>query len=163
MKNLLIIVIGISFMLLSCNAQETKKKEVDKSKTIQSENKKLFESTPVPKQLTSEEYIQIIHDFKSNPGWKFKGNKPCVVDFYADWCKPCKMMEPVMEKLAHEYEGKVNFYKVNVDDNKELSQVYGISSIPFFLFCPMNGQPQASMGMKTEDEMRKAIESILKQ
>ncbi len=175
MKRVIIISLGFLFMFASCQAQAEKEENMPSMTTFQSEaNEDVnIETEPFqevqeisvvdkPVEINTEEYIKLIHDFKTFNFWKFNGDKPCVVDFYADWCRPCKMMEPTMEKLAKEYAGKVNFYKVNVDNNRELAQAYGVSSIPFFLFCSNNGQPQASMGMMSEEDMRNVIESMLK-
>ncbi len=167
MKKLVFSILCLSLMFISCQAQADKMQNEDQTSTAQaSVDSKINPENQVsgtPMQINTEEFIKLVHDFKSNPGWKFNGNKPCVVDFYADWCRPCKMMDPIMEKLAKEYDGKINFYKVNIDQNKELAQAYNISSIPFFLFCSINGQPQASMGMMAEEDLRKALDSILNQ
>lgn len=168
MKRLIIISLSFLFTFTSCQAQTKKVENMHQATTseapIHNEVEVVKEEAivNVPVEINTEEYIKLIHDFKTFSFWKFNGNKPCVVDFYADWCRPCKMMEPTIAKLAKEYAGKVNFYKVNVDKNKELAQAYGVSSIPFFLFCSNSEQPQASMGMMSEDDMRNVIESMLK-
>ncbi len=113
-------------------------------------------------QLTSAEFIANIFDYKTNKEWTYKGSGACVIDFYADWCKPCKMVAPIMDELAKEYEGKITFYKVNVDNEGELASVFGIQSIPSVLFVPANGdQPQMSVGAMDKAGYQKSIEDTL--
>lgn len=114
-------------------------------------------------KLTTQQFIDQIFDYKNNPdAWKYKGGKPAIIDFYADWCRPCKMVAPIMEELAAEYKGQINIYKVNTDEEKELAgQVFGIQSIPSILFIPMNGQPQMQAGAMSKEEYVKLIQSVL--
>ena len=112
--------------------------------------------------LTTEAFRQKVYDFKTNKDWKFEGSRPCIVDFYADWCGPCKMVAPILEDLAKEYDGKVDIYKVNTDQEQELAQAFGISSIPTIIFVPVSGQPQAAMGALPKETFKKAIASVLK-
>ena len=114
-----------------------------------------------PISITSEQYIQLVADFKKDKEWKFKGKKPCVVDFYADWCRPCKMMEPAFEKAAEKYAGKVNFYKINVDFNKDISAAYQITGIPTLFFCTVDGKVGRVSGLLSEEEIMAYVESIL--
>jgi thioredoxin len=101
-------------------------------------------------------------DYEKNPqNWVFKGEKPCVVDFYADWCRPCKMVAPIMEDLAKEYEGKINIYKVNVDNEKELSQFFQIESIPAILFIPLKENPSMQAGAMSKEQYKQIIEDFL--
>lgn len=110
--------------------------------------------------LTQETFCQNVFDFHNQRNWKYLGNKPCIIDFYADWCRPCKAMEPILEKLAKEYAGQVLFYKVNVDQESALANYFQINSIPFLLYCPMNDLPKSTMGGLSEEELRKYIELI---
>lgn len=113
-------------------------------------------------QLTKAEFLSKVDDFEAGKSeWKFKGERPAIVDFYATWCGPCKALAPVLEELAEEYAGRVDFYKVDSDREQELSAVFGIRSIPSLLFCPMEGEPQMMRGAAPKDELRKAIEQIL--
>ena len=117
--------------------------------------------------LTKADFIEKVMDYPNNPTeWVFKGDKPCIIDFYADWCGPCRITSPILEELAVEYAGKINVYKVNVDNEKELSRIFGISSIPAFLYCPMNGKPSMTSGIARDKEQTKQmfinyIDSIL--
>lgn len=93
--------------------------------------------------------------------WTFKGQLPAVIDFYADWCGPCKMVSPVLEKLSKEYEGRLNIYKVNTENEPQLSAMFGITSIPSILFIPTDGKPQMSAGALPEREFRRMFREIL--
>ena len=112
--------------------------------------------------ITTEDFINKVMDYKSNPTeWKYKGDKPAVIDFYASWCGPCKMMTPIMDELAAEYEGKVHIYKVDTEAEEELAQVFGIRSIPTLLFIPMNGKPMMSQGALPKADLKKIIKDNL--
>jgi thioredoxin 1 len=114
-----------------------------------------------PVSLTKAEFLTKVFDYTKSNEWAFAGDKPCVIDFYADWCKPCKMVAPILDELATQYKGKVNFYKINIDNEKELAQTFGIQSIPSILFVPMKGQPQMSVGVLSKEDYAKAVEAIL--
>lgn len=97
--------------------------------------------------LTKAEFLTKVHDFEANPQeWKYLGDKPCIVDFYASWCGPCKMIAPILEELAAEYDGQIYIYKINTEEEQELSAAFGIRSIPTLLFCPMGEAPQMAQG-----------------
>ncbi len=111
--------------------------------------------------LTKETFISKVFDYEKNKDWKFAGELPCLIDFYADWCGPCKMVAPILEELAVEYKGKINIFKVDTEEQQELAGVFGIRSIPSILFCPADGAPQMAMGALPKDTFKKAIEDIL--
>ncbi len=112
--------------------------------------------------LTSETFKEKVFNYEQNKEWKFEGDVPCVIDFYADWCGPCKMVAPVLEELQKEYDGKLNIYKVDTEDQKELSAMFGIQSIPSILFIPKEGQPQMSQGALPKDSFKQAFTDVLK-
>lgn len=113
-------------------------------------------------ELTTETFKEKIFDFEKNQEWVYGGEKPAIVDFWADWCSPCKAVAPILEELSEEFEGKVDVYKVNVDEHPELAQTFSIKSIPSLLFIPMNEQPQMAMGALPKDTLKKAINEALK-
>jgi len=116
----------------------------------------------VVNQLNTEMFKKLVYNYQKNPkDWVYKGNLPCIVDFYADWCRPCKMVAPIMEELATQYKGKVVFYKVNTDQERELSQTFNIRSIPALLYIPTNGKPQMSVGLLSKEDYIQQIKSLL--
>jgi thioredoxin 1 len=111
--------------------------------------------------LTKDTFIQKVFDYEKNKDWKFAGELPCIIDFYADWCGPCKMVAPILEDLSKEYEGKINIYKVNTEEEQELASMFGIRSIPSILFCPKDEKPQMAMGALPKEAFVEAIQSVL--
>lgn len=111
--------------------------------------------------LTKDTFLTKVFNYEKNQEWKFAGELPCLIDFYADWCAPCKMVAPILEELAEEYKGKINIYKIDTEEEQELAGVFGIRSIPSLLFCPKDGSPQMAMGALPKDTFKKAIEDIL--
>jgi len=110
--------------------------------------------------LTQETFKTKVFNFEKNKEWKFEGEIPCIIDFYADWCGPCKMVAPILEELATEYNGKLNIYKVDTEDQRELSAMFGIQSIPSLLFVPKEGQPQMAQGALPKDSFKKAFKEV---
>lgn len=111
--------------------------------------------------LTKESFIEKVFDFENETEWKFKGTKPAIIDFYADWCGPCKMISPILEQLSKEYDGKVDIYKIDTEDQQELSAMFGIRSIPSLLFIPTSDKPQMAVGALPKDGFIKAIDEVL--
>jgi thioredoxin 1 len=111
--------------------------------------------------LTKETFLKKVFNYELNKEWKFEGEKPCIIDFYADWCGPCKMVAPVLEELARDYDGKIDVFKVNTEEEQELASAFGIRSIPSFLFVPADGQPQMAMGALPKDTFVKAFKDVL--
>lgn len=111
--------------------------------------------------LTKETFLSKVFNFEKNKEWKYEGEKPCIIDFYADWCGPCKIVAPVLEELSKEFEGKLDIYKVNTEEEQELSSIFGIRSIPSFLFVPASGQPQMAMGALPKETFIKAFKDVL--
>ncbi len=112
--------------------------------------------------LTKETFKEKVFNFELNKEWKFEGPIPCMIDFYADWCGPCKMVAPVLEELQKEYGSNLVIYKVNTEDERELSAVFGVQSIPSLLFVPVDGQPQMAMGALPKSTFEQAISEVLK-
>ena len=112
-------------------------------------------------KLTKETFLEKVFDYEKNKEWNFKGDLPCIIDFYADWYGPCKMIAPVLEELAKEYEGKIRIYKVDTEAERELAGAFGIRSIPSILFCPKNDKPQMAQGALPKASLDKAIKEIL--
>jgi thioredoxin len=110
--------------------------------------------------LTKETFLSKVFNYETNKDWKFEGVKPCVIDFYADWCSPCKMVAPVLEELSGEFSDKLDVYKVNTEEEQELASVFGVRSIPSFLFVPLEGQPQMAMGALPKDTFVKAFKEV---
>ena len=111
--------------------------------------------------LTKETFLKKIFNYEEHKDWKYEGELPSVIDFYADWCGPCKMIAPVIETLSEEYQGKVNFYKIDTEKEQELAGAFGIQSIPSLLFIPKEGQPQMSMGALPKQDFKKIIDRDL--
>jgi thioredoxin 1 len=111
--------------------------------------------------LTKQTFLEKVFDYEKNKEWKFEGDLPVMVDFWAPWCAPCRMVGPVIDELSKEYAGRINFYKVNTDEEQELAGVFGIQSIPSLLFIPKAGTPKMAMGALPKDELKKIIESEL--
>jgi thioredoxin 1 len=110
--------------------------------------------------LTKQTFLEKVFDFEKKSEWQFQGDKPCIIDFYADWCGPCKMVAPIMEELSKEYDGKVDIYKIDTDQEQEMASAFGIRSIPSVLFCPREGKPQMSIGAMPKEGYVQAIEQI---
>lgn len=111
--------------------------------------------------LTKETFLEKIFNYEENKEWKFAGKLPALIDFYADWCGPCKMVAPILDELSKEYEGKINIYKIDTEEQQELAAVFGIRSIPSMLFCPIDEQPQMAVGALPKQSLTQAIEEIL--
>jgi len=115
-----------------------------------------------PVHLNKADFLAKVANYETTPSeWKYLGDKPALIDFYADWCGPCKMIAPFLEELASEYDGEVYIYKIDVDKEQELAQVFGISSIPSLLLVPMNDQPQMTQGAMSKEELKGAIDQVL--
>lgn len=158
MNRILMIValFGLSAISFACssNAEEGKNDKLSTEVGTTNEGKVVM--------ISEAQFKQLIWDYSTNAqAWKFEGELPAVVDFYADWCGPCKLVAPIMDKLAKEFKGKINIYKVNVDKNKELSGVFGINSIPAILFIPKDGKPAMQPGLMKEEQYRQIFKEFV--
>ncbi|MDR2475984.1 MAG: thioredoxin [Bacteroidales bacterium] len=112
--------------------------------------------------LTKADFLSKVVDYESNPEkWIYKGDKPAIIDFYASWCGPCRMIAPWLEELATEYDGKIYIYKINTEKEKELATAFGITSIPTLLFIPMRDPPRMAQGALPKEQLKEAIEEVL--
>ncbi len=111
--------------------------------------------------LTKDTFKTKVFNFEQNKDWKFEGDLPCIIDFYANWCQPCKIIGPIIEELGEEYKDKINVYKINTEEEQELAGMFGIRSIPSILFVPKDGNPQMSVGAVPKDQLKQAIDDIL--
>ncbi|NSW44463.1 MAG: thioredoxin [Bacteroidales bacterium] len=131
------------------------------SQRLLSENKSQAEGNNI-EYLTAATFKQKVFDYTKSKTWNYKGKLPCIIDFYADWCRPCKMIAPYLEELSQTYKGKIYVYKVNTDKEQELAQIFGIQSIPAVLFVPMTGEPQMMIGAHPKTEYEKQVNTFLK-
>jgi thioredoxin 1 len=113
------------------------------------------------KYLTKQGFIDEIFDYENNEEWKYKGKLPAIIDFYADWCGPCKSVAPTLEQLSDEYADKIDIYKIDTDKEAELSQLFGIQSIPTFLFIPVEGAPMVQRGALPKNVFKQVIDERL--
>ncbi|MDD3078690.1 MAG: thioredoxin [Paludibacter sp.] len=112
--------------------------------------------------LTKTDFLAKVANYETNPTeWKYLGDKPCIIDFYANWCGPCKAVAPILEELAKEYDGQIYIYKVNTEEEMELASAFGIRSIPTLLFCPMGENPQMAQGALPKEAFKQAIDEVL--
>jgi thioredoxin 1 len=144
-------------LFASCNNQANKPNE---NKETQSAS---VAEPPVttPVLLSEADFRSKVFDITSGKEWKYAGDKPCIIDFYADWCKPCKMLAPTMEELAVTYKDKVYFYKVNIDQSQNVSAYFNIDGIPAVFLIPLSGEAKSMIGLNPKEEYVKAIEEVL--
>jgi len=151
--NNLILGIGLALTpFYSCQSQQPKVE----NKEVKTQPAKTVE------HLTATSFKQKVFNYELNKEWNFIGTRPVIIDFYADWCGPCKIVAPTVVQIAEQYKGKVDVYKVNVDNEQELSSAFGISGIPAILFIPMADKPQMSTGVLSKADFEKAIKEVLK-
>jgi len=154
MKNLTLIIV-LSMLVASCNGQQKQQKSEEKEVT-----KKETKMNTI--KLNKADFLLKVVNYETNPNeWKYLGDKPAIIDFYADWCGPCRAVAPTLEELAGEYSDKIYIYKVDTDKEQELAGLFGIRSIPSILFIPMDGQPQMAQGALPKAEIKKAIDEFL--
>ncbi|RNC66086.1 co-chaperone YbbN [Proteiniphilum sp. X52] len=139
------ILFAVLMVIVSVSAAEPKEKKTAK-----------------PIELTKATFLEKVFDYEKNPEeWSYNGDKPAIVDFYADWCGPCRIVSPILKDLAAEYGDEIYVYKINVDKEPELAALFGARSIPMFLFIPMNETPQVGMGALPKKSFKEVIDTFL--
>lgn len=172
MRNLVFIAILALLITFnySCNTKGQEQNNADinnaamlatTNNTIMEETKTVETTTGKVVHLTTQEFKEKVFNYEVNKEWKYNGDKPAIIDFYADWCRPCKMVAPILEDLAVEYKDDIVIYKVDTEAEQELAAVFGIRSIPSILFVPVNGQPQMAQGALPKESFKEAINDIL--
>ncbi len=153
MKKNVFLALGLSLLIgfTSCN------KVKEDPKKVEQEEKKANNL----QHLTKAEFLTKVVNYEQTKEWKYLGDKPCIVDFYADWCGPCKKISPLLEELAKEYENEIYIYKINVDKERELASHFEIQSIPALLFISMNEEPKITVGGRSKEDIKADIETIL--
>ncbi|AGY53171.1 Thioredoxin [Bacteroidales bacterium CF] len=151
-----------SALVVSCGANNGNQAQAENKNSVSNKeiNKKDKKMKAI--HLTKAEFLKKVVDFEGNPSeWKYLGDKPALIDFYASWCGPCKTIAPILEELAAEYEGQIYIYKVDTEAEQELAAAFGIRSIPTLLFAPMTGNPQIAQGALPKANLKQAIEEVL--
>ncbi len=152
--------LAISISIISCsNIKGNQEKD---GTQIEKGNKPSNKADIKPEQLTYDAFLKKVWNFEKNPKeWVYEGSEPCVIDFYADWCGPCKRVAPIMDEMAKKYKGKVKIYKINVDKERKLASIFQVRSIPAVLFSPLKGKPSMQVGLMPHDTYVKIIEEQL--
>ena len=150
-------------LLVSCGGnKEAKTQDVNEPVTkTELPASGTWDGTGTVVYLSQDDFASQVFDFRNEQNWNYKGTVPCVIDFYADWCKPCKLVAPIMEELAAKYKGKVQFFKINVDMEKDLSDAFQIRNIPSILVCPMEGNPVMTQGALPKDQYERMLDEIV--
>ena len=161
MKQLTLIAIALGLFVTSCTeASNKQQKQATTTETkIQTTNNKIIMK---PIYLTKAEFLKKVVNYETNPNeWKYLGDKPALIDFYASWCGPCKMIAPILDELAAEYAGEIYIYKIDTEQEQELAAAFGIQSIPTLLLVPMNENPQIIRGALPKASSKDAIDKVL--
>jgi thioredoxin 1 len=174
MKKIALSLITASLLVFSCNSGSASTPDKGdgtpakvETKAVPVSQDKEAEGSGKPVHLTKQDFLEKVMNYEKNQTeWVYEGDKPALIDFYADWCGPCRMAAPVLEELAKEYEGRIHIYKVDTQKEQELAAVFGIQSIPAFLFVPQQGKPSMSSGIASTPEetkimFRRMIDEIL--
>ncbi len=151
MKKALLVLIGIT--LIAASGFKLYSSTTEGTKDTDSKNAVI--------SLDADSFKDKVFNYEEGQQWNYKGDVPAILDFYADWCGPCKMLSPVLNKIQKEYDGKLQIYKINTDEQRELAATFGIRSLPTIVFVPMDGEPQATMGYHSKDDLEEMITKIL--
>ncbi len=162
-KKLLLIVAIVFIGLSACSQNKDKTRtKATKAKTEKTTTAATDTATGKVIFLTTAEFKKKVIDFEKHPNeWVFEGKKPAIIDFFATWCGPCRRMSPTVDKIAKDYAGKIDVYKIDIDKEKQLAMVFGIQSVPTILFVPVTGKPTMQVGALDEASFRQAIREVL--
>ena len=164
-KSILLVVVAFFFTMVACSNQgNNNSSNTTEANTTKANNNKTgnIMSTVKTINLTRADFLKKVANFEETPDkWVYLGDKPAIIDFYADWCGPCKVIAPILEELAAEYEGQIYIYKVDTEAEQQLAGEFGIRSIPSLLFVPMDEDPQMAQGALPKDAFKQAIEEVL--
>lgn len=155
MRKFMYVILALGIVAVACGSGSDKKTNDNQTPPVN----KVDQGGKV-EYLNTQNFVNTIFDFRNESDWNYKGDKPAIIDFYADWCGPCKRVSPIMEELALEYKGEINIYKVNTDYEQELASAFGIQSIPSIMFIPMEGQPHMYVGAFPKDEYIRIINEV---
>jgi len=145
--------LSIAIFSLGCASQGSENNQTSEA-SVSNEGRAL--------KISKQEFIQLVYNYEANPDeWVFEGDLPVIVDFYADWCAPCRIVAPILDELAKEYEGKIRIYKIDTDKEKDLARAFNIRSIPTMLFIPSEGKPQMSQGALPKETLKQVIDSFM--
>lgn len=151
MKKITVLLLSAGLLLASCAGQTTGK-----------DNNHNKENTMTTINLTKADFLSKVANYETNATeWKYLGDRPALIDFYASWCGPCKMIAPILEELAAEYGDSIYIYKIDTEKEQELAAAFGIRSIPTLLFVPMEGDPQLAQGAMPKEALKEAIDAVL--
>jgi len=160
MKNLSISVLLLLVLIIGCNKKNPQPEQEEVFIATEPEKPIEVQSGKV-NHINNSDFRLLIHDYQNSKEWNFKGSKPAIVNFYADWCAPCRKIAPIFEELAYEYADYITIYKVNVDYEPELARTFNVQSIPTKIYIPINAEPVVQVGVYTKQEYKQMIEKTL--
>ena len=165
MKRLLLTLASVAILISACGNQKTGTKQNDLKETLTNNTSLNASANNNSELLTKAGFIEKVWDFTKSPNdWKYLGSKPAIIDFYADWCGPCRIASPILDEIGAEYAGKIVVYKIDTDKERELAKVFNITGIPAFLYIPVNGKPtmMAGIGKSKEETKKMFVDNIQK-